>query len=153
MAILTTDPEAPDLTDRGLYPHWARDVLRYGDTDRQGHVNNAVFATFLETGRVAFLYDPSAPLAPEGASFVIARLELDFRAELHWPGAVDIGTGVVRVGRSSVTLVQGVFAGEACVATGRTVIVLTDAATGKAQPFPDASRAALDALALPGVAG
>ena len=37
------------------FPFRTRDKLRYGDTDRQGHVNNAVFATFLETGRVDML--------------------------------------------------------------------------------------------------
>jgi len=62
--------EKPKLAD---YPRHAHDKLRYADTDRQGHVNNAVFATFFETGRVEFLYDPTAPLhAPDGA-FVIAR--------------------------------------------------------------------------------
>jgi acyl-CoA thioester hydrolase len=39
---------APSLRDFAVY---SVDKLRYGDTDRQGHVNNAVFATFLETGR------------------------------------------------------------------------------------------------------
>ena len=41
----------------------AYDKLRYGDTDRQGHVNNAVFATFMETGRVELIYNPEDPLA------------------------------------------------------------------------------------------
>ena len=54
-------------------------------------MNNAVFATFFESGRVAFLYDPKVPLAPAGCEFVIARLTIDFRAELRWPGVVDIG--------------------------------------------------------------
>lgn len=37
------------------FPFRSSDKLRYGDTDRQGHVNNAVFSTFLETGRVELL--------------------------------------------------------------------------------------------------
>lgn len=41
--------DAPTLA---AYPLHSRDKLRYGDTDRQGHINNAVFATFFETGRV-----------------------------------------------------------------------------------------------------
>ena len=47
------------------YPIHATDKLRYADTDRQGHVNNACFATFLETGRVECLYNPSHPQADE----------------------------------------------------------------------------------------
>ncbi len=60
------------------YPSRARADIRYADLDRQGHVNNAVFATFSEIGRVAFLHDPERPLAAEGTSFVVARLEIDF---------------------------------------------------------------------------
>ena len=52
-----------DLTDRGIFRFWSREVCRYGDTDRQGHVNNAAFATFCETGRVLFLY-PDAEHPP-----------------------------------------------------------------------------------------
>lgn len=53
------------------------DKLRYGDTDRQGHVNNAVFATFMETGRVELIYNPADPLLEDGFSFVLAKLDID----------------------------------------------------------------------------
>lgn len=131
-----------DLTDRRLYLQWSRDVLRYGDTDRQGHVNNAVFATFCETGRAAFLYDPMAPI---GTNFVIARLVLDFRSEVMWPGCVDIGTGVLSIGRSSFTLGQGLYVGEHCVATAEAVIVMIDDTTRRSTPLPETVRAKLAA--------
>lgn len=134
---------APSLAD---YPSVARDKLRYADTDRQGHVNNAAFATFLETGRVEVLYDPEAPLADDGAAFVIARLALDFRAEINWPGEVRIGTRVGRVGTSSVTLEQAIFQGEACVATAETVIVQMDEATRRSRPLSEATLQRLAAL-------
>ncbi len=125
---------APTLDD---YPLRAQDTIRYGDTDRQGHVNNAVFATFFETGRVTCLYNPERPLAPQGAEFVIARLVVDFRAEMRWPGVVDIGTRVLRVGRSSVHLEQALFQDGRCVASGETVIVLMDESTRRSRPLPD----------------
>lgn len=78
---------------------------------------------------------------------MIARLALDFRAELRWPGAVDIGTAVKKVGNSSVTLVQGLFDGDVCAATAETVIVLMDEATRKSRPFPDYTRNTLMSLA------
>lgn len=140
----------PDPTDRRLYCLWSRDVLRYGDTDRQGHVNNAVFATFCESGRTAFLCDPAAPLAPGGNSFVIARLILDFRAEILWPGEVDIGTGVIALGRSSFTLGQGLYEGSRCVATAQTVLVLIDDATRRSTPLPESLRAKLLSWVIPG---
>src|SRR5712692_5688730 len=104
----------PPATERASYRIWTHDKLRYNDTDRQGHVNNAVFATFFETGRVSFLYDAALALAAPGCEFVIARLAIDFRTELYFPGIVDIGTRVLRVGRSSFTLGQAVFTDERC---------------------------------------
>ncbi|MGP1256746.1 MAG: acyl-CoA thioesterase [Kiloniellales bacterium] len=141
-----TATTAPDPTDRRLYASWTRDVLRYRDTDRQGHVNNAVFATFLESGRVAIFYDSQRPLAPQGASFVIARLVLDFRAEVHWPGEVEIGSSVTRIGKSSMTLGQGLFVNDTCVATAETVLVLIDDATRKSRPFTEDMRERLSHL-------
>jgi acyl-CoA thioester hydrolase len=135
--------DAPPLTNRATFPLWARDTARYRDTDRQGHLNNAVFATFLESGRVAFLVDWDTPLAPPGCGFVIARLELDFRAEMHWGGEVDIGTGVLKVGRSSFLLGQAIFEDGNCTATAHTTIVMIDEASRKSAPMPDQLRAKL----------
>src|SRR5438477_4526095 len=106
------------------YPCRVVDVLRFADTDRVGHVNNAAFATFCESGRVALLYDPQQPLAPPGTDFVIARLVVDFRAEINYPGTVEIGTVVARIGRSSATLQQALFHTGACVACAGSVVVL-----------------------------
>ena len=127
------------------FPLRTWDKIRYADTDRQGHVNNAVFATLLETGRVEILYDPSAALAESGSAFVIARLLVDFRAELVWPGEVQIGTRIAAIGHSSLTLEQGIFQSGRCAARGETVIVLVDEATRRSRPL---SSVATDRLRL-----
>jgi acyl-CoA thioester hydrolase len=138
---MTVDKNSrPDLTQRERHRHFVTVTLRYADTDRQGHINNAVFATFLESGRVSILYARDEPAAPPGASFVIARLVLDFLSEVHWPGEVVVGTTVLRLGQSSVTLGQGIFFGEQCVATAETVIVLIDESTRKSRPMPEETR-------------
>ena len=82
------------------YPLHVTETLRFADTDRHGHITNSVFAVCCQTGRVAFLEDPAHPIAPPGTQFVLARLDIEFRRELHWPGIVDIGTRVARIGRS-----------------------------------------------------
>ncbi len=123
------------------------DKLRYGDTDRQGHVNNAVFATFLETGRVELLYNEA--LAAQGAAFVIARLELDFLAEVNWPGEVEIGTVVLVVGRSSFKLFQKVFQDGKPVAQAVTVIVQMNESTRRSQPLSERARERLQELTGP----
>lgn len=129
------------------FPLRTRDKLRYADTDRQGHVNNAVFATFLETGRVELLLGDA--LAEEGAAFVIARLELDFLAEITWPGDVEIGTAVTDVGRSSMKLIQKVFQNGAPVAKAVTVIVQMNEDTRKSHPLGPRARARLAELLRP----
>lgn len=121
------------------FPARTYDKVRYADTDRQGHVNNAAFATFCETGRVEFLFNPEQPLYPPGAAFVIARLGLDLRAEVRWPGTVEIGTRVEQIGRSSLTLKQALFQGDRLVATAETVIVLMDEDTRRSTPLPPAT--------------
>jgi acyl-CoA thioester hydrolase len=119
------------------YPLRSFDKLRYGDTDRQGHVNNAVFSTFLETGRVEMVQDGEASLLDDGCSFVIARLELDFVSEMLWPGRVDIGSGVLSVGRSSIRMEQALFQGGRLLALAETVMVQVSDATRRSQAFSE----------------
>lgn len=121
------------------YPLVTFEKLRYADTDRQGHINNAVFATMLETGRVELLYHPQQPLFEAGCAFVIASLQLEFRGEINWPGQVDIGTRVAAVGRSSLTLEQGLFQEGVCVATAKTVIVQINESSRRSHPLSPAT--------------
>ncbi len=125
------------------FPSQAFDKIRYGDTDRQGHVNNAVFSTFLETGRVELLFAAELPLMSESNSFVIASLNLQLLAEINWPGKVDIGTGVLDIGNSSIRLFQGVFQEGQCVATAETVIVQVSNTTRRSDRLSDQARASV----------
>jgi YbgC/YbaW family acyl-CoA thioester hydrolase len=111
------------------------DKLRYGDTDRQGHVNNAVFTTLLETGRVEMIYGGESPLTDPGCAFVIGRLELDFIGEILWPGRVQIGTRIQSIGRSSLRIEQGLFQQERLVAWAESVLVQVNEASRKSQAF------------------
>jgi acyl-CoA thioester hydrolase len=120
--------------------------LRYADTDRQGHVNNAVFATMLETGRVEILFDLTSPLAGPQCAFVIANLNIDFRSEITWPGRVEIGTSVSGVGRSSFKLEQALFQDGRLAATASTVIVQMNEATRRSEPLTDAAIERLNRL-------
>jgi acyl-CoA thioester hydrolase len=127
----------PKLAD---FPARTSFSLRYSDTDRQGHINNTVFATMLEAARVELVYGPDVPPLPPDTSFVIVRLVINFRAELEWPGEVAIGTRVTGIGTSSVTLDHAVFRDAALVATGEGVMVMLDEATRRATPLPPTLR-------------
>lgn len=135
-----------DASWRQAHPSLAYDKLRYADTDRQGHVNNAAFSTFLETGRVELLYDPEHPLARDGAEFVIVSLKIDLEGEISWPGRVDVGTRVARIGTSSITLEQALFQDDRRVATAESVIVQIDEASRKAAPLAPEAVERLEAL-------
>jgi acyl-CoA thioester hydrolase len=139
---------ARELPRLEQFPGRTADVIRFGDLDPQGHVNNTVFATFFETGRVAFLREPGNALSPPGTTSVLARLDISFLREMHWPGTVEIGTGIAEIGRSSFTFLQAIFHEGECAATGRATMVMIDAATRKAKPLPGDVAARLEELRL-----
>jgi acyl-CoA thioester hydrolase len=111
------------------------ETIRFGDLDRQGHVNNAVFSTFFESGRVALLYDEKYGLITPGASFVLAHLSIDFIDEIRWPGEVEIRTAIAAVGNSSLRVHQALFVNGACVAIGDNTLVMVDKETRKPRRF------------------
>jgi acyl-CoA thioester hydrolase len=65
----------------------------------------------------------------------MVRLDIHFRAELHWPGKIELGLGVVKFGRTSVTFEQAVFSEGKCVASAVAVTVLIDEASRKPTPL------------------
>lgn len=136
-----------DLTDRASFAFWHEDVLRFGDLDRQNHINNVAFASFCESGRVRFFDTIVRPLIGWDDLFVLVKITIEYRHEVHYPGSIEIGTRLARLGRSSVTFGQGLFNEGRCVAVSEAVVVLMDATTRKSKPFPDAAAAALQRLA------
>jgi acyl-CoA thioester hydrolase len=130
----------PKLAD---FPVTSVEKLRYADTDLQGHITNTVFAVCCQNARMELLCDPQRVPIPANTQFVIARLVLEFRAEMHWPGTVEIGTRVERVGRSSATLAQGLFVRERCVAVAESVVALMDTASRRSTCLPTETAVAL----------
>ena len=122
----------PQLED---FPYRLTDNVRFADLDPNGHVNNAVYATYFETGRVTLMKDKSYWQLPEGLTWIMVRLDIHFRAELRWPGTIELGLGVAKFGRTSVTFDQVVFSEGKCVASARSVSVLLDEATRQPTPL------------------
>jgi acyl-CoA thioester hydrolase len=129
-------PAAADTTPRlEDFPYRLTDNVRFADLDPNGHVNNAVYATYFETGRVTLVKDRSNGLMPDGLGWIMVRLDIHFRAELRWPGSIEMGLGVAKFGRTSVTFDQVVFSQGRCVASAQAVTVLIDEATRKPTPL------------------
>jgi acyl-CoA thioester hydrolase len=115
-------------------------TLRYSDMDALGHLNNAVYATLFEAGRVAHYREVFLPLMPAASDFVIVKLTIEFRAEAHYPGVARISTGVARIGNSSLTYAQQIEIGGKLVATAESVCALFDTVRRKAVRIPEAMR-------------
>jgi acyl-CoA thioester hydrolase len=124
----------PRLED---FPYRLTDNVRFADLDPNQHVNNAVYATYFETGRVTLMKDLKFGLMPEGLAWIMVRLDIHFRAELKWPGTIEMGLGVSKFGRTSVTFDQVVFSEGRCVASSQSVSVLIDEISRRPVPVTD----------------
>lgn len=133
----------PDFLDRKTYPFWYRERLRFSDTDMIGHVNNVAFAALIESGRVHYTRSGVIQNMPDDMLVVMRRIELDYRAELHWPADVDVGSRLLRLGRTSFTVANGVFDGALCAATSITTLVVIGLSTRKPMPIPAIVRAGM----------
>lgn len=119
----------------GDYTWVHREPVRFRDCDSLGHVNNAVYSTYLEQARLGVLGDLG--------SFILARVEVDFRAELRSGGEVEVLTRCPRVGTKSFVLEHLLRSGERVVAEASSVLVAYDYERGESVPVPDELRARL----------
>jgi acyl-CoA thioester hydrolase len=117
--------------------------VRWRDVDGLGHVNHAVFLTYLEEGRDAF-YLQALGRDPH---YVVARVEVDLRAEVRYSDRqLRVLIEVERVGTTSLTTREtiltraGVTAAEA-----RVVTVLWDADSRRPTAFTPQDRVRLTA--------
>jgi acyl-CoA thioester hydrolase len=143
MSEATPQPRrsAPELS---AYPHRVDEIVRFGDLDSQGHVNNAVFATYFESGRVAMFREPNLGIGVNGATFVLVRQEIDYLRELHWPGTVVVGTALIELGRSSFKMAQAIFREGTAVATCRATLVMMDLTTRRSRALTPEAIARLE---------
>ena len=118
-----------------------RETVRFRDLDSLGHVNNAVFLTYLEEARIAYL----VPLGAEASDMILARVEIDFRAPLRMGDELKIGVRPARVGTKSFDLEYEVHSGGELTAEAKTVLVSYDYATQRPVELPGSWREALAA--------
>ena len=140
-------PPAFDLTSRASFRHWTPVTIRFCDTDMAGHVNNCAYATYFEAARVALidlLFERDRKAKPT-FNTVVARLLIDYKRELHYPGTVEVGARLIRLGSKSFATGYGCFIGETCVATCESVNVCFDTASRSSIQTPDAFRKRLEA--------
>jgi acyl-CoA thioester hydrolase len=116
--------------------------VRWRDADALGHVNHAVFLTYLEEGRDAFFV---ATLRSD-PSYVVVRLEVDLRAEVRLSDQrVTVRVEVESLGTTSITTRETIFlpSGEVA-AEARVVTVRWDPDGRKPAPLTEAERGQLN---------
>jgi acyl-CoA thioester hydrolase len=118
--------------------------VRWRDVDALGHVNHAVFLTYLEEGRDAYF----AQTLASDPIYVVVRLEVDLRAEVRYPDRrVTVRIEVERLGTTSLTTRETIITpANEVVAEARVVTVRWDSGQRKPVPFSEAERARLEAM-------
>jgi acyl-CoA thioester hydrolase len=110
-------------------------AVRFSDCDLLGHVNNARYLTYLEEARIRMWLlqlgslDPSAAKnGPRGQAFILARTEIDFRAQARYPEVLDVRIALASFGRTSLVYDYEVVrvGDEVVVARAKTVQVWFD---------------------------
>ena len=119
--------------------------IRWRDQDAYGHVNNAVYLTYLEEVRDEWL-ERALGDSGDAWGYVTARVAIDFRRELTQDDdAIVARLWLKRIGTSSVTTREEIVTiGGELAAEAEAVLVARDSETGRSRPLSDAERAALE---------
>jgi acyl-CoA thioester hydrolase len=133
------------------FPFVHREIVRFRDLDALGHVNNAVFLTYLEQARFRFLEHLGLARIDQEPPLILARATIDFRAQATFGEEVEIGVRAGRVGSKSFELEFELRVGDRLVAEARSVQVAYDYGPGETRELTDDWRAALNATALEAV--
>ena len=119
--------------------------IRWRDQDAYGHVNNAVYLTYLEEVRDEWL-ERALGDAGDAWGYVTARVAIDFRRELTQDDdAVVARLWLTRIGTSSLTTCEEIVTvGGELAAEAEAVLVARDTETGRSRPLSDPERAVLE---------
>jgi acyl-CoA thioester hydrolase len=118
--------------------------VRFRDCDLFGHVNNAVYFTYMEEARWAYWRELSGDTGGR-LPLILARTECDFIRPLQAGERIDVWLGTTRIGRTSFSIDCEILddRGQA-VARGKAVMVTYDYAAAKPMPVPDWCRARIE---------
>lgn len=96
------------------FPHWTTIPVRFRDLDPLNHVNNAIFNTYYEEARINFIQEVNklADQLENGYSFVLANIEIAFVNPVEYPAELLIGSGIKKLGNSSITSFQAIYTAE-----------------------------------------
>jgi acyl-CoA thioester hydrolase len=122
---------------------------RFGDVDGLRHINNTVIPQWFESARGKMFRVFIPDLDFDKWNLIMARMEIDFLAQIFWQTDVEIISYVDRIGNSSFSLHQEVWQNGEKKAQGKFVAVYYDFTKNKSVPIPEAIRAKLNEHFVP----
>jgi acyl-CoA thioester hydrolase len=127
------------------YPFVHHESVRFSDLDGFGHVNNAVFSTYLEQARLAWFesHDGDEPMPLRDV--ILARTEIDFRSPLVFGEPLAIGVRPSRLGTKSFEFEYELRSGGRLVAEAKSVLVGYDYDAERSIEVPERWRRRLQA--------
>lgn len=120
--------------------------VRFRDTDAMGHVNNAVYFSYLEVARAHYWHRLLGLRSYRDVDFILARAEMDFKAPTYVGETLEVGIRIPSVGRTSFPFEYRIWkrgSGE-LVADARTIQVMYDYEAGKLKPITPELRATFE---------
>ncbi|MGI9433840.1 MAG: acyl-CoA thioesterase [Geminicoccaceae bacterium] len=138
-----SNDQAFDLTNPETFRHWHKITIRSADEDPLGHVNNAIYAVWIEVARV-MLIKPYVEAGPQWLNTVLASMTIDYLNETHFPGEVDVGARLLHIGNRSLRSGYGVFREGRCLATSHCVNVYFDTRSRSSSPPTDPMRKVME---------
>jgi acyl-CoA thioester hydrolase len=128
---------------QGFAHTFSQDVA-FRDLDGLGHVNNAVYLSYVESARLAYMQEVLGPLALEELG-IVADVKISFRSPASLGETLEVGQRVSRVGETSLVFDFEIRGGDGrLVAEGSTVHVAFDYGMRRPVPVPDEWRSRIE---------
>jgi acyl-CoA thioester hydrolase len=135
------------MTTPRVLVHTTTQVIRWGDMDAFGHVNNTVYFRFMEQARIEWLYAQAKAVGHTGNDGpVIVNASCNFLLPLVYPGEVEVRMYLGEPGRSSIGSFYEILVAGTRYADGAAKIVWIDRASGRSVPLPEPIVAPLRAV-------
>jgi len=117
---------------------------RFAETDALGHINNTVLPVWFEQARTPIFKLFTPTLDVNKWELILAKIEVEYVAEIFYGSEVEIRTSVERVGTSSIVIYQEVLQTNQLVAKGKATMVHFDHEQKKSKPVPDHIKSILE---------
>ncbi len=140
----------PARLDPANYPYSTSVETRFQDLDPLGHINNVAMAALFENGRVRFNRELllGRKMRIESERWLIARVEVNYIAEGHFPDPITVTSGIGRIGTASWDIVSAAYQNNMCIGLCDTTIVSTN--SKGSTPIKDSFRAELESYRFKG---